>query len=87
MSHLARSVRSLEGHSNQFSERFISREFAAALKYLKPEKAPDPDSICPEIITHAEAALKSWLCGFLSSCLRLLKIPKVGKSVLVVAIP
>ena len=69
------------------SESFTSQEFAAALKHLKPGKAPGPDSICPEPITHAGAALKSWLCGFLSSCLRHLKTPKVWRRALVVAIP
>ena len=48
------------------SESFTSRNFAAVFKHLKPGKAPGPDSICPELITHAGAALKSWLCGFLS---------------------
>ena len=69
------------------SESFTSQEFAAAFKYLKPGKAPGPDSIFPELITHAGAVLKSWLCGFLSSCLRHLKIPKVWKRAPVVAIP
>ena len=39
------------------------------LQHLKPGKAPGADSICPELIFHAGAALKSWLCDFLSSCL------------------
>ena len=66
---------------------FSSREFAAALQHVKPGKAPGPDSICPELIIHAGTALKSWLRGFLFSCLRLLKIPKVWRRALVVAIP
>ena len=66
------------------SESFTSKEFAAALKHLKPGKAPGPDSICPELITHAGAALKSWLCGFLSSCLHHVKIPQVLRRALVV---
>ena len=69
------------------SESFISQEFAAALKHLKPGKAPGPNSICQEPTTHAEAALKSWLCSFLSFCLRHLKIPKIWRRALVVAIP
>ena len=69
------------------SKSFASQEFAAALKHLKPGKAPALDSILPELITHAGAALKSWLCGFLSSCLRYLKIPKVWRRALLVAIP
>ena len=68
------------------SKSFASQEFAAVLKHLKPGKAPGPDSICSEQTTHARAALKSWLCGFLSSCLRHLKTPKVCRRALVVAI-
>ena len=66
---------------------FTLSEFAAALKHLKPGKAPGPDSICPELLLHAGAALKSWLYGFLSSCLHHLKIPKIWRRALVVAIP
>ena len=35
---------------------------------------------------HAGVALKSWLCDFISSCLRRLKIPKIWRRALVVAI-
>ena len=66
---------------------FTPSKFAAALKHLKPGKALGPDSICPELLLHAGAALKSWLCGFLSSCLHHLKIPKIWRRALVVAIP
>ena len=69
------------------SDNFSQREFAAALQHLKPGKAPGSDSICPELILHAGAALKSWLRDFLSSCLRRLKIPKIWRRALVVAIP
>ena len=56
---------------------FSRREFSAALHHLKPGKAPGPDSICSELLIHAGSGLKFWLPGFLSSCLRQLKIPKV----------
>ena len=69
------------------SDNFSQREFAAALQHLKPGKAPGPDSICPELILHAGAALKSWLRDFISSCLRRLKIPKIWRRALVIAIP
>ena len=69
------------------SDNFSQRKFAAALQHLKPGKAPGPDSICPELILHAGAALKSWLRDFLSSCLCRLKIPKIWRRALVVAIP
>ena len=69
-------------------ESFTFQAFVAAvLKHLKPGKTAGPDSICPELITHAGAALKSWLCGFLSSCLSHFKIPKVCRRALAVAIP
>ena len=68
-------------------DNFSQREFAAALQHLKPGKAPGPDSICPELILHVGAALKSWLRDFLSSCLCRLKIPKIWRRALVVAIP
>ena len=73
--------------SGNISESFTSQEFSAALKHLKPGKAPGPDFIFPELTTHAGATLKSWLCGFLSSYQRHLKIPKISRSALVVAIP
>ena len=69
------------------SDNFSQREFTAALQHLKPGKAPGPDSIFPELVLHAGAALKSWLRDFLSSCLRRLKIPKIWRRALVVAIP
>ena len=69
------------------SDNFSQREFAAALQHLKPDKTPGLDSICSELILHAGAALKSWLRDFLSSCLRRLKIPKIWRRALVVAIP
>ena len=69
------------------SDNFSQREFTAALQYLKPSIAPGLDSILPEFILHAGAALKSWLRDFLSSCLRRLKISKIWRIALVVAIP
>ena len=69
------------------SDNFSQREFTAALQHLKPGKAPGPDSICPELILYARAALKSWLRDFISSCLRRLKISKIWRRALVVAIP
>ena len=69
------------------SDNFSQKEFAAALQHLKPGKAPGPDSICSELIIHAGVALKSWLRDFFPSCLRRLKIPKIWRRALVVAIP
>ena len=69
------------------SDNFSQKEFTAALQHLKPGKAPGPDSICSELILHTGADLKSWLRDFLSSCLRRLKIFKIWRRALVVAIP
>ena len=73
--------------SVNISDYFSQREFTAALQHLKPGKAPGPDSIFSELILHAGAALKSWLRDFLSSCLRQLKISKIWRRALVVAVP
>ena len=61
-------------------------EFADALQKLKPGKAPGPDQICPELILHTGLIIKSWLRKFLSSCLFQLRISKIWKRLLVVAI-
>jgi len=44
------------------------------------------DSIFPGFILHARSALKSWFCDFLNSCMRQLKISKIWRRALVVAI-
>ena len=74
-------------HPANVSRNFSHREFAAALQHLKPSKAPKPESICLELIIHAEAGLKSSLRGFLSFCLHHLRIPKIWRRALVVAVP
>ena len=68
-------------------DSFSQREFTAALQHLKLGKALGPDSICTELILHAGIALKSWLRDFFSFCLFRLKISKIWKRALVVAIP
>ena len=61
------------------SDNFSQREFAAALQHLKPGKASGPDSICPELILHAGAALKSRLrASFLPVCADS-KLPRSGE--------
>ena len=74
-----------EDHS--ISEPFRPEELAAALRRLKPGKPPGLDSIFPEFILHARSDLKSWFCGFLNSCMRQLKIPKIWRRALVLATP
>jgi len=74
-----------EGHS--ISESFRPEEFAAALRRLKPGNSPGLDSIFSEFILHAGSALKSWFSNFLTSCMGQLKIPKIWRRALVVAIP
>ena len=69
------------------SDTFSQKEFTATLQHLKPDKVPGPDSISPELIVYAGAALKSWLHDFLSSCLHRLKILKIWRRALVVAMP
>ena len=68
------------------SGNFTPRKFTVTLQLSKQEMAPGPDSISPELILDAKGALKSWLYGFLSSCLRRLKIPKIWRRAMVAAI-
>ena len=54
--------------SVNISGNFTSREFTVAFQHFKPGKAPGADSIFPELILYAGAALKSvvmWLLFFL----------------------
>jgi len=74
-----------EGHS--ISEPFRPEELAAALRRLKSGKTPGLNSIFPEFILHARWALKSWFCDFLTSCMRQLKLSKIWRRALIVAIP
>jgi len=74
-----------EGHS--ISEPFSPEEIATAHRRLKLGKFPGLDSIFAEFILHARLALKFWICDFLTSCMRQLKIPKIWRRALIVAIP
>ena len=74
-------------NGSSLTREFSAAEFADALQKLKPGKAPGPDQICPELILHAGPIIKSWLRKFLSSCLCQLRIPKVWRRSLMVAIP
>ena len=78
--------RVLTPDSQSLSGEITVDELMSTLQHLKPGKAAGPDSICPELILNAGFEMKSWLCKFLSSCLRNLKIPKLWKRALVVTI-
>ncbi|XP_076823231.1 uncharacterized protein LOC143469422 [Clavelina lepadiformis] len=73
--------------SDNISGDFTTEEFVAALQQIKPGKAPGLDHLCPELILHAAPVLKSWLKDFLSCCMRHLRIPKIWRRALVVAVP
>ena len=60
------SLSSLSRNIN-ISRDFSPKEFAVTLYHLKADKAPGPDSICPELVIHAGSGLKFWFHGFLSS--------------------
>ena len=80
----------MEGYCSRCSKylwRFFSKRIFCCPLPLKTRKSFGPDSICPELLIHAAPGLKFWLRGSLSSCLRRLKISKVWRRLLVVAIP
>ena len=66
--------------------RFAPTKRAAALWKEKLGKTSKPHHICPELILHTGPIIKSWLCAFLSSCMPQIKIPKVWRRSLVVAV-
>jgi len=74
-----------DGHI--ISKPFRLEELDAALRRLKPGKSPELDSIFREFMLHTGSALKSCFCDFLTSCIRQLKIPKIWRRALIVAIP
>ena len=73
-----------ECHS--ISDPFGPEELVAALRRLKPGKSPGLDYIFPEFILQDGSVLKSWFCNFLTSCMHQLKIPKIWRRALIVAI-
>ena len=83
-------IRPMEG-SNTWGKQhlglFQARGACCCLRHLKPGKPPGLDSIFSEFILHAVSALKSWFWDFLTSCMRQLKIPKIWRRALIVAIP
>ena len=66
---------------------FAPEELAAGLRRLKLGKSPGLESFLPEFILPAGSALKCWFCDFFTSCMRQLKIPKIWRGALIVAIP
>ena len=84
------TVRLMED-SNAWGSQYLwtiqAGRVAAAIRRLKPGKSPGLDCIFPEFILNAGSALGSWFCDFFNSCIRQLKIPKIWRRALVVAIP
>ena len=78
--------RVLTTSSKYISRYFSPKDFASALQLLKSRKAPGPNSICPELIFYAVAALKSWSHKLPFFCMPQLKLPKIWRRALVVAI-
>ena len=73
-----------DSNSYSISELFRPKEFAAALRRLKPGKSQVMIPSSQRL--YAGPALKSWFCDFLNSFMRQLKIPKIWRRALVVAI-
>jgi len=60
---------------------------AAALKLLRAGKSLGLDFVFLEFILNARSTLKSWFCDFLSIFVHQLKMPKIWRRALDVAIP
>ena len=66
---------------------FLAQEMEQAIQRLKTGKAPGVDGIHAEYIKHQGKIATDWLCTFLSTCLRHLKLPKIWRCAKVIALP
>ena len=84
-----RSVWPLEGSNTVTSESLwwlFTKRFCCFSPTLQTRKSSRPRFHLSELVVHARATLKSWLRGFLSSCLPQLRILKVWRRDFVVTI-
>jgi len=61
-----------------------SEELVTALNHLEPVKSRGLDSMA--FILQTRSAFKSWLCDFFASCMRQVKILKIGTNALTTAV-
>jgi len=61
---------------DSISGPFMPADLDNPFKRFKAEKSPVPHSVFKQFILHAGSALKSWLCGLFTSCIRLVKNPQ-----------
>lgn len=59
---------------------FSTAEMDEALKNLNDGKAPGPDYLHNEFLTHLSPPAKTWLMTFLSHCLKSARVPNIWKS-------
>ena len=65
---------------------FSVQEVKSAIRSLKPGKSPGPDELHPQFFLHLGDSCIRWLTAFLSTCLRLQRIPKIWKTAKVIAV-
>jgi len=70
---------------NSIAGPFRPEEFTVAPRCLKPRKCLDLSSIFLEFMFRSGSTLKTWCCDFIISCLWKLKIPKIRRRALTVA--
>ena len=69
------------------SSDFTTSELIEAIRQTKCGKTPGPDLIHPEFILHAGKVAITWLQKFYSTCIRRLRIPKIWRRAVIIAIP
>lgn len=87
---LAKNVAELwktDTESHDLTGDFTDSEMTNAIKSLKAGKSPGLDRIHPEFLQHMGKNAVKWLQSYFSLCLKHLKIPKIWRKALVVAIP
>ena len=69
------------------SSNFITSELIEAIRQTKSGKTPGLDLIHMEFILHAGKVTITWLQEFYSVCIRRLRIPKIWRRAVNIAIP
>ena len=69
------------------SSDFTMSELIEVIRQTKSGKKPGPDLIHPEFILHARKVAITWLQEFYSTCIRRLRISKLWRRAVVIAIP
>ena len=80
-------LRNCASVDNSLDAPFSLEEMNSALNFCYPRKAPGPDKMHNEFLTHMSPKCKSLLLDILNACLRHCHVPSLWRKANIVAIP